>query len=123
MQPRVRHNKTRHTLRLITLAALLGVSTIALSQCRMVSDNVTGVKTGAGTLSGRSNCSRQCNDSFEAAIRAEEARHRAALRSCGHDSRCRSDEDSLNDRNEAMISSARKECKRGCYNEGGGHGR
>jgi len=123
MQHRVRHNKARHTLRLITLAALLGISTIALSQCRMVSDTVTGVKSGAGTLSGRSNCSRQCNDSFEAAIRAEEARHRAALRSCGHDSRCKSDEDRLNDRNQDQISDARKECKKGCYNEGGGHGR
>lgn len=123
MQHRVRHNKARHTLRLMTLAALLGISTIALSQCRMVSDTVTGVKTGAGTLSGRSNCSRQCNDSFEAAIRAEQARHRAALRACGHDSSCRYDEDRLNDRIEDQISDARKACKKGCYNEGGGHGK
>ena len=123
MRHRVGHNKARHTLRLLTLAALLGASTIALSQCRMVSDNLTGVKSGAGTLSKRSHCARKCNDDFEDALRAETIRHRAAMRACGHDSRCKRAENLLNESNEDDIVSDRKACKKGCYNEGGGHSR
>ena len=123
MQHRVSHNPARHSLRLVVLAALLAISTVGLSQCRMVSDNLTGVKSGAGTLSKRSDCARKCNGDFEDAVKAEEARHRAAMRACGHDKQCRKDEDKLNDANRDRISDARKDCKRGCYNEGGGHSR
>ena len=123
MQHRVSHHPARHSLRLVVLAALLGISTLGLSQCRMVSDNLTGVKAGAGTLSKRSHCARNCNDNFEEAIKAEERRHRAALRACGHDQQCRKDENRLSDDNWDRISDARKECKKGCYNEGGGQSR
>ena len=117
-----RRNRTAGSLRLIALAAALALTTITLSQCRMLKDNVTGISMTAGTLSGRTHCARNCNDAYERAMRTEEARHRLAVRACGCDRGCRTAEDKLNDKNEGKIKDARKACKKGCYNEGGGKG-
>jgi hypothetical protein len=117
-----RRNRTAGSLRMIALAAALGLTAITLTQCRMLKDNVTGISMTAGTLSGRSHCTRGCNDAYAAAMRAEEARHRLALRACGCDRSCREAENRRNDKNEDKIQDARKDCKKSCYNEGGGNG-
>lgn len=115
------HNTLR-ALRYIGIAAAIGLTTVTLSQCRMVQDNVTGLQlTGAGRLSARSACARQCNEAFEAALRAEERRHREAIRACGHDNGCKTAENRKHSKLEDKIEDDRKACKKGCYNEGGGH--
>lgn len=103
---------------------ILGLGlTMSLTQCRMVSDSVTGVKlTPATTLSKRNSCTRQCNDAFKAAERDEERRHRAAKRACHSDHACRKAEEALHQSNLAAIARDRRNCKSGCYNEGGGKG-
>lgn len=117
-----RRNRTHHSLRILALAAALGLTALTLSQCRMVKDNVTGISMAAGSLSKRSNCTRNCNGAYEALVRAEEARHRAALRSCGCDNKCKNAENKLHDKIIDKLDDARKACKKGCYNEGGGNG-
>jgi hypothetical protein len=121
MQPR--RNDSHHAIRIIALAATLGLMTVALSQCNLVHDNVTGVTLQPGRLSGRSSCTHHCNESFEAALKVEESRHRNAIHACGGDHRCRDAEEKLHHKNVDSIDDARKACKKGCYNEGGGgHG-
>lgn len=117
-----RRNRTAGPLKLIALATVLGLTAITLTQCRMLKDNVTGISMTAATLSGKSRCAHDCNESYEAAMRAEQARHRQALRACGCDRGCREAENRLNDKNEDKIKDARRDCKKSCYNEGGGHG-
>jgi len=117
-----RNGSTPRLVRNFALAAAIVLSAVALSQCRMVQDNLTGVRAGAGRLSARSTCTKLCNSAFEAAMRAEEARHRDALRACDHDSDCRQAESVRHLVNVGQIDEARKNCKRACYNEGAGGG-
>ena len=79
-----RNPRVRRGFAFVALAAVLGLSALGLTQCRMVNDNVTGVdlRAGNGQLSHRSSCSRRCNDQFKSCIRAEEARYKAAKRAC-----------------------------------------
>src|SRR5262245_42011957 len=97
MKLRARRTATHH-LQVLAFAAALGICAVALSQCRMVNDNVTGVSLQAGTLSGRSSCIRACNNQYEDALRIEETRHRNAMRACGHDARCKDAEIRLHNR-------------------------
>ena len=115
----------RHgTLKLLSLAAALGLAAIGLSQCRAVSDTVTGLDLSSASAMkhGRNDCVRVCNDAFKTARAGELARHRQAVRDCGRDSACRKAEQRTHVRNMAEISRAMQLCKRNCYNEGAGSG-
>ena len=117
------HTRPRRSMALIALAAALGLAAMALSQCRMVTDTVTGLSLAPGRLSGRSSCVRNCNDQYQDAFRAEENRHQAAVHECGSNRDCRAAE---NERHKAVteqLNDARKDCKKNCYNEGGGDSR
>jgi len=117
------HTSPLRSMAIIALAAALGLAAIALSQCRMVPDMVTGLTLAPGRLSGRSSCVTGCNDQFEAALREEQNRHLAALRECGSDQTCRADENERHSVVEQQINDARRDCKKNCYNEGGGDSR
>lgn len=115
----------RRTVKTVALTSLLGLATLGLSQCRMVSDNVTGVEiesTDTYNGRGKADCVKRCNDEFKAAKRSEDARHKAAVRACGNDRVCKKDAGKLNKDNLKDIIRDMQECKRGCYNEGGGIG-
>jgi hypothetical protein len=114
--------RSHHPLRIVLLAAVLAVTTVALSQCRMVKDNVTGIEMTAGSLSRRSNCNSNCNKAYEILLRIEAARHSAAIRACRSDRSCKINEDKRHDRIGDELDNLRKKCKKGCYNEGGGNG-
>lgn len=117
------HTRPRHPIALIALAAVLGLAAMALSQCRMVTDTVTGLTMTPGRLSGRSSCVKNCNEQFEAAFRDEEKRHQAALRECGSDQTCRACENECHKANVEQLKDGRKDCKKHCYNEGSGDSR
>ena len=108
-----------------TLVAVLGLSLVGLAPCRMVEDHVTGVDLrSSGRLSGRSNCIRTCNGRTKGATKAEDERHRRALRACHHRPECRKAEDKQHREREHSILDHRKSCKRNCYDGGaGGAGR
>ena len=115
-----RHGGNRRGIGILALAATLGITTLTLSQCRLVQDNVTGVDVTASRLSARSACVRSCNDTFKAAQESEESRYRNAVRACGNDDACR---DAARDQHRVIkdqIEDAKKACKNNCYNEGSG---
>ena len=120
MSSRVRHHGGNRPI-LLTLA-LAGILVTTLSQCRLVPDNITGVTTTPGRLSGRSACIHDCNEQFRIAMETEESIHRAALKACGHDQACRQAEDARHHDAEDRIHDDKKACKKNCYNEGGGTG-
>jgi len=120
MPQQVRHNRTIRSIRILGMAAALGLLVVGLSQCRMVSDNITGVNVGSNRLSAKGQCVKACNDAYEDGARAEESRHKEATRACGNDKACKDAENKVHDANMDKLQDQRKNCKRGCYNEGGG---
>jgi hypothetical protein len=111
----------RRAIHLLAIATVLGLASVGLSQCRMVSDNVTGVELTPETLHKRNNCTRKCNNAYQDAIEKEDRRYKDAVRRCST-RRCK---DAERDKHEAIqdkLKAERKKCKKGCYNEGGGHG-
>ncbi len=118
-----RNPRLRRGFAFVALAALLGLSVVGLSQCRLVDDTVTGVELQANSgVSARSDCVHQCNEKYKACKRAEEARHKAAKRACNSEKVCRKAEERLHKENKAACKEAMKDCKRNCYNEGAGIG-
>src|SRR5204863_1850080 len=111
-----RNPRVRRGFAFVALAAVLGLTAVGLTQCRMVNDNVTGVdlRAGSSQLSGRSSCVHACNEQFKACIRAEEARFKAAKRACGHDSACKKAEDRKHRDNIKACETAKKQCKKSC---------
>jgi len=112
----------RSRLQLLALAATLGLSLLGLSQCRNVSDQLTGVDLNTPhTLSARQSCTRKCNTQFKAELIAEEYRHLAAKRACGREYGCKKEEDRTHAHNLKEILSRKRRCKGSCYNEGAGN--
>lgn len=110
-------------LKVIGLAAALGLVAVGLSQCRFVNDTVTGLDLKSATgLSAKSECVRSCNDAYKDAMKQETERHKTAMKACGKDKDCKHAEDALFKTNKSQIRDAKKLCKGGCYNEGGGTG-
>ena len=118
-----RNPRLRRGFAFVALAAVLGLSVVGLSQCRLVDDTVTGVdlKSNPG-VSSRSDCVHQCKETYKACKRAEDARHKAAKKACLHDKECKKAEDVLHKQNKLACKEAYENCKSHCYNEGAGIG-
>jgi len=118
-----RNPRLRRGFAFVALAALLGLAAIGLTQCRLVDDTVTGVdlKSHSG-LSHGSTCVKPCREAYKLCKKAEDARHKTAIRACGGDKVCKKDEDRLHKQNRSNCKQAWKDCKAGCYNEGAGSG-
>jgi len=116
-----RNGSTPRLVRNFALAAAIVLSAVALSQCRMVQDNLTGVRAGAGRLSARSTCtscatarsSRDAGRGSPSPGRPARLRPRFRLPPA---------ESVRHLVNVGQIDEARKNCKRACYNEGAGGG-
>ena len=118
-----RNPRLRRGFAFVALAALLGLSVVGLSQCRMVDDKVTGVDLTADSgVHARSSCVSECNAKFRACLRGEESEHKNDRKLCGWDKHCRKGAD--RDHKNRLLECVRKmiECKRHCYNEGAGVG-
>src|SRR5580765_7378131 len=102
----------RRRIKFLALAVALGITTITLTQCRLVSDNVTGVDLGNGRLSGRTTCVKQCNENFKAAQKAEDDRHKAAEKVCGGSKTCKDAEKAKHDAAQDQIEADKKNCKK-----------
>lgn len=120
-----RNPRLRRGFAFVALAAVLGLSAVGLTQCRMVDDTVTGVDVRSNTDfhggRGRSRCVHQCNERYKACKRAEDSRHKAAIRNCGHDTTCKKNEDKLHKNNQKKCVRDMQLCKKNCrYREGAG---
>jgi hypothetical protein len=106
---------------LLALAAVLGLALVGLTQCRSISDRVTGVQlTAPQSLGARSGCTRRCDAQYKAALIAEQARYIAAKRACGHNYACKKQDDIDHMRILRTLQHNKTLCKHSCYNEGAG---
>jgi hypothetical protein len=119
-----RNPRLRRGFAFVALAAVLGLSAVGLTQCRMVDDTVTGVdvRSNTGFSNGRSACVHQCNEKYKACKRAEDARHKAAVQACGGDNSCKKAENTLHKNNHKQCVVQMQLCKKNCrYREGAGN--
>jgi len=123
----MKKTQIRRGLTYLALAAVLGLATIGLTQCRLVDDSVTGVNLRSSTgLSAKSECAKQCKEKKKQCERDEKARHKAAKRACDDmkDSAarkaCKKAESRKHKDAKDGCKDLEKKCKSGCYNEGSG---
>ena len=119
-----RNPRLRRGFAFVALAALLGLTVVGLSQCRMVDDTVTGVNLQANsTLSARSACAHQCNEQEKQCKRAEDQLHKQNKKACGSkDKTCKKNEEARHKAAKQACKDQKKQCKANCYNEGVGIG-
>jgi len=127
-----RNPRLRRGFAFVALAAVLGLSALGLTQCRVVDDTVTGVDVRSNTgfrsgHNGRSACVHQCNEKYKACTKAEQSRHKAALKQCDQlansqdRSACKKAENALNKQNKKQCTADMQQCKKNCkYREGAG---
>ena len=110
---------SRIVMRLLLLAAL-AASTLALTECQMVGDNLNGVR--ASVFKRKNDCVRKCADDQKDAEKAEKKRHHDLEKACHGNSACLHDELTRHNAAEAAIDAAYRECLSTCHNQGGGDG-
>jgi hypothetical protein len=123
-----RNPRLRRGFAFVALAAVLGLSAVGLTQCRMVDDTVTGVdlKSNSAFSSGKSACKKACNEEFKQCQKAEEALHKINKKACDQLPKPQKDEckkaESIRHKDAKKACSERKkDCKRACnYSEGAG---
>lgn len=116
----------RRGFTLAALAVLLGIAMLSLTQCRLVTDAVTGVDVkSASSLHGKSTCVQSCNEKYKACKRAEDAVHKQKDGECrkGQSAErklCQKTEQRRHQDEQKACVREKNGCKNGCYNEGGG---
>lgn len=115
------HGFHRHSRRGRRLLLLAGVAllTAAVTQCRMVTDNVLRAQIGSASVS---DCMQSCAKTANAALRAENDLHVTNVHACGGDSTCLAQEDARHTAAVAAIQVQRKNCQNNCHHQGGGIG-
>jgi hypothetical protein len=124
------HNITRvrQSLCWMAIMAVLGLTAVGLTQCRLVNDTVTGLDIRPQSFESKRDCERRCEDEWKAARDREEERHKDAIRACekikvSTDRKaCKKAEDAVHKARQDRIGDAKRACKNRCYNEGGGKG-
>ena|SRR5438093_13428724 len=115
--PLSRPHAIRRTVVYAALAALLGVVSLTLSQCTQVGDTLTGV----GLTSNKPvSCKKQCDITYNNAVKSENKYHATQLKLCGSDAACKSAENSRHNSVLAQLSAQRTACKANCHKQGAG---
>ena len=116
-----RHPGVRRALSYLSLAALLGITVVTLSQCRAVEDNLTGVSASLAR-GGPGTCISRCAKAASDLMRAEEEQNQINRDNCGGDAICLALEKARNAEAKADIEEGRRECFDGCHYQSGGKG-
>jgi len=113
-----RPNRLRRAAVYAALATALGVASLTLSQCTLVSDSLTGVglNTGAPTT-----CIKQCNDLYKILYSEEQKLHQQNLDACAGVAACKAAAAARHSAAMANLSQAKTDCQDGCHNQGGGN--
>ena len=118
----------RPTAPRIVLAVLCIVSLMALTQCTMTADKVTGVDVGGTGNSEKSrpqthgSCVSECAHQANDAMKAESDLHKSNAKACNNDPTCLANEEARHEAAVAAIQDARQHCMDNCHHQGGGHG-
>jgi hypothetical protein len=102
------------------LATLLTLTAIALTQCTMVGDNLTGVSLSSV---GPGQCISQCAQQFNDAVKAEFERYARDVFACGRNKDCLKAAKAVHDANMDKIKDDFRKCREECHHQGGGHSR
>lgn len=113
-----RHNRLRRASLLIAL----GVASIALSQCRMVGDNVTGVRLFRGQPT---TCIKLCNDQYKLLFEQEQKLHQTNVEICQalpqpDRAACLQAEEARHSARMDELGQAKVDCQNNCHHQGGG---
>ncbi|MGH7732049.1 MAG: hypothetical protein ACRENJ_12460 [Candidatus Eiseniibacteriota bacterium] len=100
------------------LFLFLAVSTLGLTQCRMVGDRLTGVD--AGLFKRKDSCRAVCQDEFKARNQAESALHQQQVQACAGDPACLAGEQARHTAAVADSKAQRDACLNACHQQGGG---
>jgi hypothetical protein len=134
-----RNPRLRRGFAFVALAAVLGLSAVGLTQCRLVDDTVTGVDLRSNSVygddddnnnnnnnNGRSACQKRCNEEFKRCKKNREGSHKINKRECdkqpsGKRQECKKGESKKNNGKKKECNDRKKECKRACrYREAAG---
>ncbi len=114
----------------VILCGSLALALVGLSQCRTVSDNVTGldlnqtasIDDANGNGHGHGKCVHDCRKNYQQGIKAENRRFRDALKHCGGNATCRKSEVARHQNVVLDLRNRERDCRSHCYNEGAGMG-
>ena len=109
----------RIVMRAVLLLAL-ATATVALTQCQMVSDKLTGVQ--ASVFKRKNDCIKDCQKDKKDAEKKEDKLNRDNERACGGNAQCLSEEKARHDAAEASIEAAYRDCINSCHSQGGDDG-
>jgi hypothetical protein len=106
---------------LLGLAALLAISMLTLTQCRMIGDRLTGVSVSTFKNNATA-CILQCQTAANDAIRVESQLHVVRVQACADDADCLAAEEARHEAAVDAIQTEREACVSGCHHQGGGDG-
>ena len=108
--------RARLATRMLLLVAL-AASSVALTQCRMVGDTLTGVRVDA--FKRKSDCLKDCKDRNKDDRKAEQNLYTANISACGGNAACRAAENARHEAALQAIEAAYVACQNSCHNQGG----
>jgi hypothetical protein len=107
--------RLRRALSFSALAVILAFTSLTLSQCRMVTDRLTGVQP----LNHRLDCAERCRDIYRISIIIENAIHQIRVHICHNNASCLATEQARHQAALARIEQNRINCLQDCHNQGG----
>lgn len=121
----VPQSSRRPTAPRVVLAALSVVALMALTQCKMTADKVTGVEMGASKAQpqNRGSCISDCAHQTNDARKQENDLHKANEDACNGDPTCLANEEARHEAALDAIDEERQHCIDGCHHQGGGNAR
>jgi hypothetical protein len=122
LDPRPHRAATQRMVMRAVLLLALAAATVALTQCQMVTDKLTGVQ--ASVFKRKNDCIKDCASDRKEAERKEKKLNKDLERACGGNAACLSEEKARHDAALAAIDAAYRDCINRCHSQGGddGHG-
>lgn len=117
-------NPVRRVVVLAGLAVLSGVFALALTQCQMVGEKLTGVQPSAGSSNS---CIKACNDTAKVHFDQEQSLHSQNVANCQalpqpQRGDCLTAEDARHTAEMARLSQEKIDCQNHCHQQGAGGG-
>jgi hypothetical protein len=110
-------SRTRFATRILLLVAL-AASSLALTQCRMVGDTLTGVSVDS--FKRKSDCVKECKNVYKDQLKDEKDKHKLLLIACAGNLACMNAENARYQAAVDAIEAAYVACQNSCHNQGGG---
>jgi hypothetical protein len=121
MRPADHGRTARRRLPLLGVVIIAAAVAVALGQCKLVDERLTGVSNPFKSATA-SQCISQCSKDANAAIRAESELHVNNVKACAGDASCLALEEARHERAVEDIQAQRDRCKSQCHHQGGGSG-